>query len=135
MLSNPLKEAAPITIHRLRNLFADYDACTENLSEDPRETSRIRKAIMAEFIKDFCGIFGKTASVTDEGRGYLRVDVSPRVFDVPLSQWLSRQKIMVPVKGQSVEPNLRFCVMHSGEVSSLMSQVKLVVDENYRASA
>lgn len=131
MLLNPIEQAPPLTIHRLRNLLSDYEACLIQQHDHPRDVSRIGKAIKAEFLKDFCSLFGKTATVTDEDRGYLTLSVVPQRFDTELAKWLSRTQIIMPVEGQSVEPTDHRCRIQCGEIKQLMKLVKHNIEQTY----
>lgn len=131
MLGNQIEKASPLTIQRLRNLMADCESCLSETHEHPRDVSRMSKAIKAEFLKDFCGLFGKTATVTDDGVGYLNLNVSPQIFDTDLANWLSRVRVLVPKKGQSINAGESSCRIYCSEVKRLMDIVKESIEEIY----
>lgn len=131
MLVNPIENASPLTIQRLRNLMADYQTCLKKRQGHPKDISRISKAIKAEFLKDFCGLFGKTVTVEEADRGYMRLDAKPQVFETPLASWLSRVQILMPSEGQSVNPDDCNCQLHCGEVQRLMEIVQDAIERSY----
>lgn len=127
MINNPLSEASPLAIKRIRNLLSDYDNCLNRTEGHPKDISRICKTIQSEFVKEFCELFGKRVTITEEGRGYYKLDVAPRSFDGPLSKWLSKVQAMVPKEGAAVEPTDQNCLIHSGEIQTLMNQIQQIL--------
>ena len=131
MSLDPIKEASPLEINNIQRLLADYDKNLSKKHDHPKDVSIMSTKISNNFIISFCRLFGKKVEITNEDRGYLKLNLQAKTFDTRLSQWLNQTKAKFPNESEEIQAHSKSCRLHSGDVLQLMLTTKNYIEKNY----